>query len=129
MNCFCTNAYSITGDGNPLKYISSCELDFNNDNNPDIALLVEPLIGGRQLIVLMKTEKGYNAFLISKNIPNMHLTCHFGKMVKETDAGPGKRKGRIFKTPGTYLKLTLPEGSSVVYFWNGSRFKEVWTAD
>ncbi|OHE54651.1 MAG: hypothetical protein A2027_04595 [Thermodesulfovibrio sp. RBG_19FT_COMBO_41_18] len=120
------NAYSITGDGNPLKYISSCELDFNNDNEPDLALLVETLMG-RQLIVLLKTAKGYNTFVVSRGKPDMHLSCHFGKIIKETTAGGGK--GRTYKTPGTYIKLTRPEASSVVYFWDGKGFKEVWTSD
>lgn len=126
--CLSINAYSITGDGNPLKYISSCEMDFNNDNEPDIALLVETLIGGRQLIVLMKTKSGYDAYyVVGKDLQNMHLSCHFGKIVKETTAG--EKGGRVFKTSGTYLKLSQPEGASVAYFWDGKKFKEVWTSD
>ena len=124
---YSTDAYSLTGNGNPLKYISSCELDFNNDNEPDIALLIETLIGGRQLIVLMKTEKGYDSYVVQKDMPNMHLSCHFGKSIKETTAG--KKEGKIFKTLGTYLKLTQPEGASVAYFWDGHGFVEVWTSD
>ena len=112
----------------PLKYIYSCEFDFNNDDEPDIALLVET-IRGRELIILMKTVSGYNAFVVSRGKPNMYLSCHFGKSVIETSAGKGKGTGKVYKTPGTYIQLTQPEGSSVVYFWNGSGFKEVWTSD
>jgi hypothetical protein len=119
---------SLTGNGDPLKYISSCELDFNNDGEPDIALLVETL-RGRELIVLMKTAKGYNAFVPYKGGHQMHLSCHFGKSVKETQAGRGKKTEVFHKTPGTYIRLYQPEGAAVVYFWDGSDFKEVWVAD
>lgn len=126
--CFSSNSFSETGDGIPLKYISSCELDFNNDSEPDIALLIETT-KGRELIVLMKTATGYNTFVVSREKPNMHLSCHFGKSIKETSAGKGKKEGKVYKTPGSYIQLTQPEGSSVVYFWNGEGFKEVWTSD
>lgn len=125
---FSTDSFSEKGTGMPLKYIYSCEFDFNNDDEPDIALLVET-IRGRELIILMKTVSGYNAFVVSRGKPNMYLSCHFGKSVIETSAGKGKGTGKVYKTPGTYIQLTQPEGSSVVYFWNGSGFKEVWTSD
>lgn len=124
-------SFSETGSGMPLKYISSCELDFNNDNEPDIAFLVETT-RGRELIVLMKTTGGYNAFAVSQEKPGkpeMHLSCHFGKFIRETSAGKGKGEGKIYKTNGTYIQLAYPEGSSVAYFWTGKGFKEVWTAD
>lgn len=124
-----SNAFSESGSGLPLKYISSCELDFNNDSKPDVALLVETLRGG-ELIVLMRTENGYNAFVVLKEKKtNMQLSCNFGESIKETAAGKGEREGKVYKTPGTYIQLTQPEGSSVVYFWNGNGFKEVWTSD
>jgi hypothetical protein len=133
LSIYSTNAISITGSGNPFKYISSCELDFNNDDEPDIALLVETL-RGRELIGLIKTGKGYNAYVLSSVLSSsaasgMYLSCHFGESIKETIAGKGKKDVRIYKTPGTYIKMAHPEGSSVVYFWNGDRFKEVWTSD
>src|SRR3989344_6207147 len=115
---FNTNAISLTGSGSPLKYISSCELDFNNDDEPDMALLVETL-RSRELIVLMKTDKGYDAYVLSKGASNRHLSCHFGKFIKETSAGKGKKEEKTHKTPGTYIKLAHPEGPSAAYFWNG----------
>lgn len=123
-----SNAFSESGNGMPLKYIASCEMDFNNDDKSDIALLVETS-RGRELIVLMNTISEYNAFIVSRGKPNMYLSCHFGKTVKETAAGKGKGEGKVYKTMGTYIQLTQPEGSSVVYFWNGNGFKEVWTSD
>lgn len=125
---FSSNSFSETGSGMPLKYISSCEIDFNNDNESDIVLLIET-IRGRELIALMKTASGYNAYVITKGKPNMHLSCHFGKFIKETSAGKGKGEEKIYETNGTYIQLAHPEGPSVAYFWDGSKFKEVWTSD
>jgi len=122
------NSLCEVGNGAPLKYIASCELDLNNDGDPDIAFLVETL-KGRELIVLLRTKNGYKAFLLSRGKPNMYLSCHFGKYVEETLAGKGEKKGKVYKTNGTYLKLTQPEGSSVAFFWNNNTFQEVWTSD
>ncbi len=61
-----------SGSGMPLKYISSCEIDLNADNATDIAFLVETL-KGRELIVLMKSVEGYDAFLVTTGKANMHL--------------------------------------------------------
>jgi hypothetical protein len=120
-----SSAECLTGNGDPLKYISSCELDFNNDGQPDIALLVETLLG-RQLIVLMKAEKGYNAFIVSQGKERMHLSCRFGKTISESET---ITNAKVYKTPGTYIVLYEPEGASIAYFWNGSGFTEVCTGD
>ncbi len=125
---FSSVTFSESGNGVPLKYISSCELDLNNDNEPDIAILVET-IRGRELIVLMRTGNGYNTFVVARDKANMFLSCHFGKYVKETGAGKGGKSRKVYETPGTYIQLTQPESSSVVYFWTGKGFKEVWTSD
>jgi hypothetical protein len=116
---------SSTGSGLPLKYISSCEIDLNNDGKPDIALLVETSLG-RELIVLMRTGNGYKAFLISNVPQTMHLSCHFGKILKESEAF---NNPKVYETPGTYIKLHEPEGAAIAYFWNGSSFTKVWIAD
>jgi len=50
------------GNGQPLKYINSCEIDLNGDSESDVALLVET-VRGRELIVLLKTVAGYNSFV------------------------------------------------------------------
>jgi len=123
-----SSSFAETGTGAPVKYISSCEIDLNNDGASDIALLVETL-RGRELIVLMRTTQGYSAFEVSTDKPNMQLSCHFGERIIETSAGKGKGTGKVHNTPGAYIKLTLPESSSVVYFWNAKGFKEVWTSD
>lgn len=126
--------YSIglaqSGSGNPVKYITSCEIDLNADSLPDVALLIET-IKGRELIVLIRSDSSYTAYLVKKDIPeNMFLLSHFGKELKETIAGVGKnKKPKIYKTPGTYLELYYPEGPSYGYYWDGSKFQEVWLAD
>ena len=125
---FSSYCYAETGTGIPLKYISSCELDFNDDEKPDIALLIETRRGW-ELIVLITNASGYNAIVVSRDKPNMYLSCHFGKTIKETLAGKGKDKGKAYETLGTYMQLTQPEGSSVAYFWDGKGFREVWTSD
>ena len=129
LSLFIKQVYPDTGNGEPLKYISSCQIDLNNDDKPDIALLVET-VRGWELIVLMKTEKAYNAFVVSEGKEGMYLSCHFGEYIKETMAGKGhSEKARVFKTPGTYIELTQPECCSAAYFWNGNGFTEVVTAD
>ena len=119
-----------TGNGEPIKYISSCEIDLNADSLPDIALLIET-IKGRELIVLLRTDSGYRSYLLMKDIPQqMFLTSRFGVEIKETIAGLGKnKKPKTYKTPGAYLVLYYPEGPSEGYYWDGKEFKEVWLTD
>lgn len=125
---FITDAMSITGSGDPLKYIASCELDLTDDGKPDVALFVETM-RGRELIVLVKTDKGYDAHLLSQGGSFSKLSCHFGKFLNETLAGKGKQEKKVHKTRGTYIQLAQPEGAKVAYYWDGSKFREVWTAD
>jgi|GEM_PF-7087252 len=117
------------GYGLPLKYITGYEIDLNNDNEPDIAMIIETS-RGRELMALIKTAEGYNTFVLSEADSTMILLCQIGKTITETTAGTGhKASGKVYQTPGTYLELSEPEGASVAFFWNGSGFTEVWTAD
>jgi hypothetical protein len=125
---FPSSCFSQQGDGLPLKYISSCEIDLNNDNKTDIVLLVDTY-NGRELIVLLKIDGGYRAFLLSNDKPNVHLSCHYDRFIQETSAGKGKKNGKVYETNGTYIKLFQPESSSIVFFWDKNSFKEVWTSD
>jgi len=122
------NSQCEAGNGEPLKYIGGCQIDINNDGESDIALLVETLKGW-ELIVLLKTTDGYKAFLLSRGKPNMYLSCHFGNYIKATTAGREKGSGKVYKTNGTYIKLSQPEGASVAYFWEKNKFQEVWLSD
>ena len=122
------SASAQTGNGDPLKYIASCELDFNNDGQTDIALLVET-VRGRELIILLKTKDAYTAYEVANVPPLMHLSCRFGRALKETAAGRQGTEAKVHRTPGTYIRLNQPEGASMAYFWNGTGFTRVWTSD
>lgn len=119
-------SWAFSGDGNPFKYISSCEIDLNGDKKADKALLIEG-ISGRELIVLIATETGYDTHVVSTGKGHMFLNCKFGTKIKETIAGSGK--GKEYKVPGAYLELVKAESSAVAYIWQKGSFKEVWTAD
>lgn len=119
-------SHSYTGDGMPLKYISSCEIDLNGDSKADKAFLVEGL-NGRELLVLLAKNKSYETHVVSTGKENMFLSCKLGSEVKETVAGRGK--GKTYKTPGAFLELVKPESSSVAFVWNKNSFQEIWTAD
>ena len=123
-----STSFTEAGRGMPVKYLSSCELDFNNDDKPDIALLIETIMG-REVIVLMRNTDGYKAYVLTTGKQDMYISCHFGKEIKETMAGKGEKKVKIHKTNGTYLQVIYPESSSVVYFWKDNKFKAVWTSD
>jgi len=99
---------AIAGDGVPLKYISSCQIDVNSDNELDMVILVETA-RGPELLALIKTAQGYNTYVVSKDKPDMYLSCHYGKMVTETLAGKGKETRKSYTTPGAYIELKQPE--------------------
>lgn len=112
-----------------LRYVTGCEIDLNGDFETDITMVVETS-RGRELIVLIRTAEGYNAFVLSKVEPYMDISCRIGKTVTETKVfSEDGSSGKVFQTPGAYLQLSEPEGASVAYFWNGSGFSEVWIAD
>jgi hypothetical protein len=120
---------SDPGDGMPLKYLSSCEIDLNVDGEADIAMLVET-VRGWELIALMKTAVGYDTYVVSDDKDGMYLYCYYGFTVTEFPFDDTLTVAeRTYKTPGTYLELVYPEASAVAYFWNGSGFTEVWTSD
>lgn len=120
-----------SGDGQPLKYISSCELDLNKDDLADIVLLVET-IQGRELIAVLKNKSGLSAFLLWKGPSSngMHLKCEVAKFeVKETPTAAAKTPGTVHKTNGAVVHLYKPESTELSFFWENSRFIEVVTAD
>ena len=107
----------------PIKE-SSCEIDLDGDEKVDLAFL-EKNADKVQLVV--KLSKSAAPQTLSQDVGGMKLYCQKGNKVKETLAGDSK--GRVFKTPGAYIELVMPEASSVAYFWNGNKFEEVWTSD
>jgi hypothetical protein len=129
IGCYTGGAVSQAGSGRPIKYISGCEIDLSNDGRTDIVLLIETS-RGRELVVLMKTDEGYKAYQLPTPGPAMNLSCRIGSTVTETTAG--KKVGteaHVHTTPGAYVELKMPEGSSVVYYWKEGWFSEVWTSD
>ncbi len=119
---------AASGNGMPIKYISSCEIDLNRDDKPDIALLIETK-RGHEVIVLMRNTSGYKAYVLSTGKQDMYLSCHFGKEIRETVTGRGKNMVKTHKTNGTYLLVTYPESSSVAYYWKKNGFIDVWISD
>ena len=128
LSCLDVDSMASEIKGRPLKFISSCNLDLNNDGSDDIALLVET-DSGRELIILVRKPEGFDAFLISNVAQYEYLSCYYGDSLQETSVGKGNKKGRVFKTPGAYVELAHPEGPSRAYFWNGKDFTEVQIAD
>lgn len=113
----------------PVKYISSCQVDLNNDNIKDIVFLAETVRGIELMILLTKGNSGYETHVISKYKSIARMSCHYGSYIIKSKAGPGKNTRRISIPFGTYIKLTFPEASAVVYFLDGNDIKEVWIAD
>jgi len=103
-------------------------MDLNKDGNLDIALLINTT-EGYKLIIVMRPNSALRTFFLGDATSKTYLSCHYGKEVKGTDAGPGKHHGKIYPINGTYLMLTQPEASSSVFFWSKDTFKEVWLSD
>ena len=124
---FSLNVFAYGGDGVPLKYIASCEIDLNNDNRGDIVFLVET-IRGRELLALMKNKKGYDTYVISSSPKGngLHISCHHGFEIKEWG---GVKKSKKIKVPGAYISHFKPVSASVAYYWNGKEFSQIITGD
>lgn len=115
----------------PTQSVPMCRADLNNDKKDDFIFLAL----GWQVFAILSNGKQYNLHLArgltgSKANQLAILSCHKGSHIFETPAGLGTRKKRKVKiNNGTYFKVSWPESSSVVYFWDGSVFKEIWTSD
>ena len=115
------------GDGRPVRFLASCEMDFDDNGLWDVGLLMDTK-AGLELVVLMREKKGFQTHKLHLAKSNSAiLQCNIGNSIKETAAGGGK--GRTLKTNGAYLKLIWPESSSAAFYWSGKEFKKVFTAD
>jgi hypothetical protein len=112
--------------GSPIAFIEGCEIDLNADGNPDSVLLINTSKGNKLIVVIGSDTKAYHLANVKLR---PYLSCHYGKQLKETDAGPGIGKGKIYQTNGAYLKLCQPEGACAAYFWLDGKFKEIWLSD
>ncbi|WNG41596.1 hypothetical protein F0U61_53885 [Archangium violaceum] len=120
-----------TGDGQPFKYISSCELDLDKNGLPDMVILAET-IQGRELIAILKEKKGLKAFSIWTGPASngMHLRCEFAQFkLKEAPTASADEPGKVHKTNGAVIHLFKPESSQRSFYWDKSQFKEVSTGD
>ena len=112
----------------PIGFFGGCSIDLNADGSLDSALLIS---NGKsyELIVILRLKEGLKSYLLDRNDTLRYLTCNHGKQLKETEAGLGKKTGRIFKINGSYLTLLQPESSEVAYYWSGGKFEKVWLSD
>lgn len=120
--------YAYSGNGSPLKFISSCEIDLNADFKGDIVFLAETLYG-YEVIALIRNNDFFKAYILEKNAKNMLLSCHFGKEIAGTNTGKGVQSKKKYKINGAYVKLEYLEGAATVFFWDKDKFKKVWVAD
>jgi hypothetical protein len=111
----------------PVKYINSCQIDLDNNDKEDIVLQIEKQNNQWETIVLMNYGNKYKTYTISKN-KNMYLECYYGHEFFGYDKNLNRKS--MHRTNGKYIKLQLPESSSVVYFWNDSKkeFIKIWTS-
>lgn len=114
--------------GSPIAFAGGCKIDLNADGAEDTALLIN-MGKSYDLIVIMQMKEGTKSYVLNKSDSMRYLICKNGKELKETDAGSGKKVGRIYRTNGTYLTLLQPESSEAAYFWSDGAFKEVWLSD
>jgi hypothetical protein len=114
--------------GTPIGFLGGCEMDLDGDKIPDPALLIRTS-KGYELIVILGSGLNAKAYHVAYPKSKVHLACHWGKQIKETDAGHGKKRGALYQTNGAYLTLSQPEGAAAAYFWTGDKFKEVWVSD
>lgn len=108
----------------PLKYLSSCEVDLNADDELDAVFLVET-VRGHELIILLRRSRAYEAH--SFTVTREQLSCPIGDTVSETASAAGA--GRHLKTPGAYVLLRQPEGAARAFVWTSGKFIEIWTRD
>ncbi|NDY42609.1 hypothetical protein G3N55_07100 [Dissulfurirhabdus thermomarina] len=115
--------------GLPIGFVGGCEIDLNADGNLDLALLLNTA-EGYELVVMMRMGENIKSYVVTSANSKTFLTCHYGKELKATIAGKGKREhGETYQVNGAYLMLTQPESSAAAYFWSKDKFKEVWISD
>lgn len=111
-------------DGIPVKFTSGLEADFNHDGLNDVAMVLETS-EGQQLMVMMNNGNGYKTHILKKLQSNMVLSCYYDRIVKGTT--DKNKEYKEYESSGANIKLKQPEGSAVVFFWNGKGFTEIWT--
>lgn len=108
--------------------IQTCTFDFDKNGVSDAAVYFKVKEEYR-LVALLNTGEKTEAVKLFSSKEKMTLSCRQGNSVKETQAGKGEKKSVEHKTNGTYIELTLPECSSVAFYYKDGKFHEVWTSD
>lgn len=119
----------IDEEGTPVKYISSCKMDFNNDKRMDISLLLDTDRGRELIVLLLNSKNKYESHNYIIGDENIFMSCYYGNEVKESKAFNIGKKQKTFKTNGTYIMLFQPESAAYVLYWEKSGFRKVWISD
>lgn len=117
--------------GVPLGFIAGWIVDLNADSEEDKVLLLDDN-GTREIIALLRDGTSYKPYVLmrSEEAGLMSLSCVYGDTVYETVAGEGDTTSpTVHTTNGVYIQASQPEGASVVYYWDGTQFVEVWVSD
>ncbi len=121
-------AYAEMLEGKPLAFLGGCRMDFDRNGQEDLAMLLDT--GNSVNLVLLQEEYGgYNAEVLAYDTGQMLLTCHFGESVMAYPEEEGDSELVELSINGPYLRLTLPESTSMVFFWQDNAFHRAWTAD
>jgi len=115
------------GNGLPIAYISSCEIDLDGNDKSDVVILAETT-RGIELIALLKSERGYDGYILATDVSEMMLSCKYGDEVALSKVYSNE-EDKVYKTAGAYIELTQPECCSRAYVWNDSEFVEISTSD
>ena len=124
-----TSSYGAS-NATSLEYVYGCEIDLDGNHKDDLVILLNTRLGRKLVINMYKDPSSFFGYQIQDDISGMHLECMYGKIVRETAAGKGEKTPKDIVIPhGAYIVLSLPEASSVAYFWENGKFRSVWLAD
>lgn len=121
-------------EGLPLGYMNGCQLDMDRDGQQDLVMVLSrgPIGNPTQaLLVLLARGDGYEAHVLSQEFGQSLLTCQWGEGITGWSEGMMDEvaEKKVFAVNGGYVRLTLPESSSSVFFWQNGKFVRVWTSD
>ena len=114
--------------GIPLKFINGYEIDLNLDKKIDMVIYVQ--IGEKYTLIAMlnKGEK-YEGYILNESERLGRFFTDWQNEVTSKEAGPGQNNAKTYKIPGPCIVFSIPEVSSVVYYWDKGKFNEIWTSD
>ena len=116
------------GSGKPIAFVAGCDVDLDKDGDYDSVLYINSE-RGYELIAIMCLKEGTKSYVLNKSNSLRHLKCQYGFRIKETDAGNGKKRGKVYEIDREFVTLLKPESSEVAYFWQDGEFREIWLSD